>query len=444
MHQTLKKIISVANDLEKSGLNRTAGIIDEIGNNILQIKTAQYLGIQGYWIRNRRCWDRCYRVKRAQYPTTPTQKIWTECHKEYINALNDEGWEWAKYADKLPDNIKKFANKDSKLSKQIINADRNFFHKTVAQKASEGISIDKAIIDTINEGIERYALAYVDESNKLMLIAQKLRDKGYEEIANKIADAVQEMTKEAQFGRRLKNWFTGGADKEDNEFLKSAINNLLSAASNLVSTSSKLYSQNRDDKETFLLELNQSGVYSKFNQALANINQSLNELKMKNISQAMDDRVNDVVKAINDWVQQDWSKRKTTGAVSRLSHYLADVVRQPTQQPQQAQPVAQEPVAPAEAEPQNLVERLRNVPRPDSLKKFINQETVEDAPQNNIVEQIKNIKNYDDRQNAALSAIKSFITDLLPVLGRRSRLDRIIDFINKAKTAESEEELKIQ
>ncbi len=42
------------------------------------VKTAQYVGSQGYWVANSRCWGKCYREKRATSPKLSAQEVWTD------------------------------------------------------------------------------------------------------------------------------------------------------------------------------------------------------------------------------------------------------------------------------------------------------------------------------------------------------------------------------
>ena len=59
-------------------------------------KMAQYVGAQGYWLRNRRCWDNCYRQKRTAKPGGSAQEVWMECWDEYREAINNPKSTWAK------------------------------------------------------------------------------------------------------------------------------------------------------------------------------------------------------------------------------------------------------------------------------------------------------------------------------------------------------------
>jgi hypothetical protein len=185
MTEIIKKLAGVAGNLESAGLHRTAGLIDQISSRFLKIKTAQYVGTQGYWIRNTRCWEKCYRIKRAEKPEMPTQEIWFECQKEYVEALNDEDHAWAKYADPVPANLRKFAN-TNKLANKVLEQERNYFHKESAKKINQGLSIENAITQTIENGTDRYYFAIASEVEKLASLVSKLEKSGQKENAQKV------------------------------------------------------------------------------------------------------------------------------------------------------------------------------------------------------------------------------------------------------------------
>ena len=75
-NKVFENLRDVGDNLEKIGLTESATIVTESMNKLLQIKTAQYVGAQGYWLRNRRCWDNCYRHKRTASPEMPAGIGW--------------------------------------------------------------------------------------------------------------------------------------------------------------------------------------------------------------------------------------------------------------------------------------------------------------------------------------------------------------------------------
>jgi len=89
---------SIGDTLEKEGLQKSAEIITNSMQNLYEMKISQYVGVQGYWIRNRRCWDNCYRQKRSSEPDKAAQEVWMDCWAEYQKSINDDKSGWEKYA----------------------------------------------------------------------------------------------------------------------------------------------------------------------------------------------------------------------------------------------------------------------------------------------------------------------------------------------------------
>lgn len=93
--QNVEEIIKISDFLDKEGLNKISASIDNEIKNIVE-KHAQYVGGQGYALRNTRCWNNCYRQKRSK--DLNPQKSWSECLAEYTNSINDDESGWEKYA----------------------------------------------------------------------------------------------------------------------------------------------------------------------------------------------------------------------------------------------------------------------------------------------------------------------------------------------------------
>lgn len=199
MINNIKKIASIANELDKSGNTRIASVLDNINKNILKVVTSQYVGIQGYWIRNRRCWDNCYRQKRAE-TDKPAQEVWTECYKEYIDSINNDKSGWEKYAGE--DKNIKTASKDEK--------DKNIkIANIIKKKVAENMPIPVAIYDTY-ENIERnYKEACINSSKELIKIASKLNDKGNIEASKALTEVSDNILKEAQFWQGVGSMLKG-------------------------------------------------------------------------------------------------------------------------------------------------------------------------------------------------------------------------------------------
>lgn len=100
IQNNVKTMASVSNRLD-STFPKVASAVDSVNESYVKImKEAQYVGIQGYAIRNKRCFDNCLRQKRSTSDAS-YDNIWSECHKEYLTALNDpKNEKWNKYASK--------------------------------------------------------------------------------------------------------------------------------------------------------------------------------------------------------------------------------------------------------------------------------------------------------------------------------------------------------
>lgn len=104
--QNVNNLVKIASKIEKVN-PEVADEIDKISENYIRImKEAQYVGVQGYALRNRRCFDNCLRQKRAK-SDKPYDEIWGECHQEYLGALDNDGSDtWNKYASKEDKNVR--------------------------------------------------------------------------------------------------------------------------------------------------------------------------------------------------------------------------------------------------------------------------------------------------------------------------------------------------
>lgn len=204
-NNVFKNFKEIQNDLEKLGLSKSAEIVKKSMTNLSKIKTAQYTGAQGYWIRNKRCWDNCYRHKRLTKPDTPAQVVFGECWDEYLKSIdninqnkNDDNW--AKYAD----------IKDKKIKTAKIEKEENLFKDMVIDKISQGISKGEAIYSSIEEGKQRYIDTLISDSDILLELAANLKHNGFHEESRKAAHLSLSLVKEAQnspFGHGgVKGW----------------------------------------------------------------------------------------------------------------------------------------------------------------------------------------------------------------------------------------------
>lgn len=197
MENTIKLLTSIAEELDSQGLAALASRVDAVAVNALNIKTAQYVGIQGYAIRNSRCWGNCYRKKRVENPKKAAQAVWTECHKEYVESINNDGSKWDKYADSNESFVKvasvpaaKYKEIDKKIAKIISN------------KVASGLDLGNAIFASIDEVSSLTQEQAVSSSNELLDIATELVSNPH--IANKLSEASTVLLKDAQLWNTVK------------------------------------------------------------------------------------------------------------------------------------------------------------------------------------------------------------------------------------------------
>lgn len=194
MEPLIKSLVEIAEYLDNQGNTQAAMQVDKIANNIVTIKTAQYVGFQGYAIRNSRCWSNCYRHKRTSNPKMAAQEVWTECQKEYVESLNNDGSKWDKYAS---------TNKMMKSAQHTINDRKlhNEFGRIVTAKINEGADFPTAVFTGLEElknaDINHHALVrFSDTCHDL----QNIFDDKLIDLAGKvkIAEATCGLVKESQ------------------------------------------------------------------------------------------------------------------------------------------------------------------------------------------------------------------------------------------------------
>jgi hypothetical protein len=193
MPNITKILADLANTLDKSNLTKTADAIDAINSNVLKITKAQYEGVQGYWIRNGRCWQNCYRQKRAKTDLA-AQEVWNECHKEYLESFRKDKSDWDKYADEIP-NLKKVAN--ASIAK-IVSAEEKRFHDGIKKSMNNGMDRPTAIFATINSNKERLSRYLIAQAQQVAKVATDLDYAGHKELAEKTASVSAELAKCAQ------------------------------------------------------------------------------------------------------------------------------------------------------------------------------------------------------------------------------------------------------
>ena len=231
---TIQELVELANTLDLIGLTKLADSVDATAKTISNIKTAQYLGIQGYWIRNRRCWENCYRQKRATNKAMAAQEVWVECQKEYEKSINDDYSGWEKYADEDADFIKTAS--DSKV-KPYIKLAKNNLNKSVQIKVANGEELPVAIFKTIDNNIEKYNNGLLDCADKLADIAVELDKNGYTGLSAHIATINSELIKEAgigdffrgigNMGKGIANWSRAGSVRNQTNAILQALNSTM-------------------------------------------------------------------------------------------------------------------------------------------------------------------------------------------------------------------------
>jgi len=190
--KSIKQIVDVANYLDENRQFEMSSQLDKIAANLVQIKTAQYVGIQGYWMRNTRCWKNCYRQKRSSEKGKTAQEIWTECHREYLGSINNPTSGWEKYAQ--DDNkITKFA--EEKI-KKIIGAEKSKFDNELRQKIEDGFEPSVAANSVINDNILKYSSLIINEVKNLIKISERLKEHGAKNISLRVSKITNDIIKD--------------------------------------------------------------------------------------------------------------------------------------------------------------------------------------------------------------------------------------------------------
>lgn len=190
MLKAIEILDKVASTTESSGHKKISSNITTAMSDILKIKKAQYLGVQGYWIRNKRCWENCYRQKRSEKKTG--HDAWFDCHKEYLESINNDNAGWNKYADESISEIK--------IAKNILDREQDFFLKSVSDRMKSGEGYGESVINTIRSGSSRLDNSVIEVTKKLMSIISDLKSAGMHDNASNIIEANEEVIKEALFG----------------------------------------------------------------------------------------------------------------------------------------------------------------------------------------------------------------------------------------------------
>lgn len=190
----IKKLNTISNELKSINMNKTASIVKNSIKEMADKKFAQYVGGQGYWIRNSRCWGNCYRSKRAESPNMPAQKVWEECLGEYKESLNDDYSGWEKYASK------------KEINADWIVSEKKAFIKDVDNYIKSGRSIGKSIFKAISDRNKKYSDSLIKNADILFSLAGTLKKNGFEKLGGEIAESASLIIKEADFAQPKKWW----------------------------------------------------------------------------------------------------------------------------------------------------------------------------------------------------------------------------------------------
>lgn len=196
MKSIIETIVQTANNLDTKGNESLADSLDVFANKLADIKVAQYVGSQGYWVRNSRCWANCYRQKRAQNPDMPAQEVWTSCHEEYVTAMQNVGLgkstsSWDKYAS-------------SESNPTYDEAFHDQFNELIQSHVEAGMERGHAIFAAIDDMEMKPYDELIEASQQAFDMAASMFTSHPQE-AVKVAKAGEELVKEAQWWQRRMN-----------------------------------------------------------------------------------------------------------------------------------------------------------------------------------------------------------------------------------------------
>lgn len=183
MENIIREITIAAQGLDNRGSYGDADALDKIANRLIGIKTAQYDGTQGYFIRNTRCWNGCVRTKRAE-GMSPNE-AWSDCHEEWLKAsMGANTSSWDKYAEEEGSDIKtaqsmSIENKASMAADYALN-------DAINARIKKGMNISDAIPMTLAER----GISFAADLSKC---AQDLEKVAIKNSGTGTADALMEM-----------------------------------------------------------------------------------------------------------------------------------------------------------------------------------------------------------------------------------------------------------
>jgi hypothetical protein len=189
MENLIKEIIISAQGLDNRGMHKESKALDDIASSLIMIKEAQYDGTQGYFVRNTRCWNGCFREKRAKGMTS--NEAWESCHSEWLDTAMGNGSEkWDKYAgDESPIKV---ASVNDFIS---ISADEAL-NNVINDRVDSGISIEHAVPMSLAERSIAIASKLSGVADELQKIASETSVSGTSETLSSIAEEISNIAAE--------------------------------------------------------------------------------------------------------------------------------------------------------------------------------------------------------------------------------------------------------
>ncbi len=229
--EIVKQLTNLATQLDSLGLLKEANEVDAIAAGF--VKSAQYVGVQGYWIRNSRCWGNCYRQKRATSPSKSAQEVWQECQQEYVDSIDKDSKTWDKYAE------------SGKLVKTAVEGVFNKqFRTAVAAKVSAGEDIGSAVFATIDAEGRKTQDEFIGFASRLASVANTVNDVEIAKQAAYLADEIIKIAGPWDFAKGLGGAIGRGVQQVGNGIANGVRNyNAQGAAAGMSSQLQKAYNQ---------------------------------------------------------------------------------------------------------------------------------------------------------------------------------------------------------
>lgn len=224
MDKLLIQMIQLADKLDRKSSKKAVEMLDSCIKTAGLIKQAQYVGVQGYWVKQERCFVNCYNAKRRKSSGKASpQECFFDCLDEYQEAMvgSVETDSWSKYAgiststpgqgDSIQGLNTGTVGGHVATGKEIIEKLEKIQEKRKASKDSVKVADVK---NFFKEAKEYETEAYINEMNEKL--RKELVDLGdYLDSVDMVAESdtitkIASITKEAQWLRSLKrsleNW----------------------------------------------------------------------------------------------------------------------------------------------------------------------------------------------------------------------------------------------